>query len=98
MCRTSLVGDQRGCVISDLQLQPHCLSCQNTPIQHCAEFINAPRDSDPPQYRKEQHRHSSWPLRLGTSVTSPIPLPAACARLSTTGRSRLPGPYTNVRH
>ncbi|MEQ2277571.1 hypothetical protein XENORESO_004606 [Xenotaenia resolanae] len=34
-------SEQRGAFISDPQVRPRCLSCQNSPIQHCAEFINA---------------------------------------------------------
>lgn len=38
-----LAGSElRGAFISDPQVRPRCLSCQNSPIQHCAEFINAP--------------------------------------------------------
>lgn len=37
-----LAGSElRGAFISDPQVRPRCLSCQNSPIQHCAEFINA---------------------------------------------------------
>lgn len=35
-------SELRGAFISDPQVRPRCLSCQNSPIQHCAEFINAP--------------------------------------------------------
>lgn len=54
-----LAGSElRGAFISDPQVRPRCLSCQNSPIQHCAEFINAALTHTHTHYHTWAHTHT----------------------------------------
>lgn len=74
----SLAGKQRpaGTLSLTHSFGSHCLGCQNTPIQHCAEFIKALCAPHPNRKEPDSHRHSG--RAAGDPVTRPPCCPTHC--------------------